>query len=815
MSRETKAAATCYHCGEECPDDSYTINEKLFCCSGCRNVYQLLNENQLDEYYCLNKTPGQTIQRNFEEKFRFLDEPELAGQLIHFRNGQQSRVTLYLPQIHCSSCLWLLENLQRLDEGIIYSNVNFTTKEISVAFDHNKITFRSLAELLAAIGYEPHISLSGAEAQKERNYSSKKAAYQLGITGFCFANIMLISFPEYLGMHAATDPKLAQFFRFTNLLLALPVIIWGARDFFTNAWYSFRQGYVNIDAPIALAIAVTFGRSLYEILSQTGGGYLDSMSGIVFFMLLGRTLQNRAYSTLQFNRDYKAYFPVAVTKIKDGEESICSLKDIQKDDVLFIHNGEILPTDALLVRGKARLDYSFVTGESLPEQAAIGDIIYAGARVTGGGIEVSCIKAFSQNSFTRLWNNNAFSKEQKNPKGLVNMISRYFSVIVFAIAATAFIYWFPNHPDKAWNALTAVLIVACPCALLLTSTFTNGYLIDYLSQQGFYIKDAGVIERLSKTDSIVFDKTGTLTSVDTYNLEVVHMNLSAREQDIVFPAIAQSIHPLSKAISRYFGIKPATRYSDFKEYPGKGIEMVYEGTVYRIGSRVFATGEDSILSKGQSEVYITVDGVLKGRFLLKSDIKKEARELVSELEGFHISLLSGDHEGMKEEMKELLGSDSTLHFRQSPQDKLDYITQLQHQGKQVMMIGDGLNDAGALQQSDVGVAVVKNSFSFSPASDVIMTSTRLPYITRYIKVAQMATRIIFIGFIYSIIFNLIGIYFATTARLSPMIAAILMPSSSLGIILIAYAGIRTGCRRILGTGGAEKEKNSPPAFAVN
>jgi Cu+-exporting ATPase len=363
----TATSITCYHCGEKCDSHKHDIADKSFCCTGCRSVFLLLNSHELDNYYCLNEQPGAKVAQVQPEKFRFLDDEVIIRKLLSFSNEEQSQVTFYLPQIHCSSCLWLLEHLDKINSGIISSRVNFANKEVTVSYQNEALSLRQLAELLTNIGYEPHVSMQHNDEKKQPNsYSSRNAAYKLGITGFCFANIMLISFPEYLGMNATDLIQLTTFFRYVNLLLALPVVIYGASEFFKNALFSFRQKYINIDAPIALAISVTFIRSVYEILSGTGSGYLDSMSGIVFFMLLGRTLQNRSYSTLSFNRDYKSYFPIAITVIKEHKECITYLQEIKEHDVLRLHHQEVVPTDCMLSKGKADIDYSFITGESIP-----------------------------------------------------------------------------------------------------------------------------------------------------------------------------------------------------------------------------------------------------------------------------------------------------------------------------------------------------------------------------------------------------------------------------------------------------------------
>jgi P-type Cu+ transporter len=784
-------AAVCYHCGEKCGNHKLDINEKSFCCAGCRSVFLLLHQNDLTDYYCLNEVPGVRVSDSQPEKFSFLDDAGIAGKLLSFSDARQSQVTFHLPQMHCSSCLWLLEHLGRLNAFIINSRVNFAAKEVYISFDHKGITLRQLAELLANIGYEPYITLAenGPAGPKPGTLPFRKNAYILGITGFCFANIMLISFPEYLGMNAIEDHKLIQFFRAINLLLSLPVLLYGAREFFANSIYSFKQRYVNIDTPIALAILVTFIRSVYEIVSGTGAGYLDSMSGIVFFMLLGRTLQNRSYSTLSFNRDFRSYFPIAVTSKREDGESIIPLQDIKEHDVLKLHHLEVVPTDCILSKGKAIIDYSFVTGENIPEHILPGALIYAGGKVTGSAIEVVAIKDFKQNSFTRLWNNDAFKKTESDRDAMVTIISKYFSAAVLLIALSAFIVWQFINPGNSWNALTAVLIVACPCALLLNATFVNGYLLEFFAGKGFFLKNAGVIEQLAHIDHIAFDKTGTITEASASSVNIRQMNMNDNELRLFLSVIGQSMHPLSRAIAGLYNRIYQPVFASVKEEPGKGIEAWIEDHYFKIGSRKFVSG--AIGSDPEmSEVYVSVDSEIKAIYRFRNCIKHGVAELISKLNSYSLSVISGDNESSSTQMKKLFPEKTVLRYRHTPQQKLEYIAGLQREGQKVMMVGDGLNDAGALQQSDAGIAVVQHSFSFSPACDAMLQTDKISSLPDFMSIARRGQRLIIVGFLYSLLFNIAGISFAVTANMSPMVAAILMPSSSLGIMLIAYLGVR-------------------------
>jgi P-type Cu+ transporter len=364
-------------------------------------VYQILNQHGLCDYYSLNEKPG-INQRNIvrKNKFAFLEEEKISRRLISFSDSTQTHVTFYLPQMHCSSCLYLLENLPRLNKEIISAKVHFTRKEVTIVFNHDGLPLREVAELLTAIGYEPYISLN--DLKKHRPGVQKSLIYQLGTAGFCFANIMLLSFPEYLGLESA-ERNLQSVFRALNFLLALPVFLFSALPFYESGWKGLKHRHLNIDAPIALAIIVTFIRSAYEVISGTGGGYFDSMSGIVFFMLVGRVLQDRTYQHLSFERDFTSYFPIAVSVLKGETEIPTALPDIIVGDTLRIHNEELIPADGILTRGQAFIDYSFVTGESLPVRKNMGEIVYAGGKQTGSMIEILVIKEVAQSYLTGLW----------------------------------------------------------------------------------------------------------------------------------------------------------------------------------------------------------------------------------------------------------------------------------------------------------------------------------------------------------------------------------------------------------------------------
>lgn len=779
----TEQKLSCYHCGETATSKHIHIEEKIFCCDGCKMVYEILNEHALCNYYSLNEKPGINQRARVRgDKFAFLEDKEIAAKLVSFTDEQQTHVSFYLPQMHCSSCLYLLENLARLEQGVISSKVNFARKEADIIFSNKETSLRKVADILTAIGYEPYISLQDMSAK--RPAINKSMVYQLGVAGFCFGNIMLMSFPEYLGIDAS-EAGLRGVFRWLNFGLALPVFLYSALPFYESSYKSLKHKFLNIDAPIALAILITFIRSAYEVISGTGGGYFDSMTGIVFFMLAGRIIQDRTYRQLSFERDYRSYFPLAVTVLKEKQEKATLLPNIKPGDELLIHNQELIPADGILTRGKAFIDYSFVTGESMPVLKEVGELVYAGGKQTEGNIELLVVKEVTQSYLTKLWNREEFREKEELPSSFVHLLSRYFTYIVLAIALATGIYWNIYDPTRLWPAVSAIFIIACPCALLLSNSFTNGNILRILGRNRFYLRNAQTIENFADIDHIVFDKTGTLTVPDEEVLEYNGIPISGKQEEWLAAVASQSTHPLSRALAKHIYAPTRLEVTELKEIPGKGLEGWVEGNRIRIGSTEFVTGKPG-RTKG-TIIHFSINEDLEGYFEVRNYYRNDLDTLLKAMKKEHrISVLSGDNDQEKDQLRKLLGADSTILFNQKPEDKLDYIRTLQEQGHKVMMIGDGLNDAGALKQSDMGIAVSGQVNNFTPSSDAIIAASELGRLPRFIRLCKANKSIVMASFVMSIAYNIIGLLFAVQGNLSPLVAAILMPSSSLSIVLLTF-----------------------------
>lgn len=773
----------CFHCGEDCADASIYFNEKNFCCEGCKLVFELLDEKNLCTYYSLNSAPG-IHQKNIipAERFLYLDEPSVARKLIHFSDENESRIIFYIPKMHCSSCIWLLENFQKINSGINSSTVNFLKKEVLISFKNDSIHLSSIVSLLANIGYEPLISLNDLEKKKEKK-TNKSEIIKIGIAGFCFGNIMMLSFPEYFSLGNFYDQKnLKQFFGMTNLVLSLPVFFYSASDFFISAWKGIRQKFLNIDLPIAFAIIVTFLRSIYEISSGTGAGYLDSMTGIIFFMLIGRYFQNITYDNLSFDRDYKSYFPISVSVLINNKEKSIPVSNLKKGDRIFVRNNEIIPADSILESESTHIDYSFVTGESRPIKKLRGELVYAGGRQLQGAVELETVKEVSQSYLTGLWNKG--SDSSKESQSFIHVTSKYFTIALFTIAVISFLYWTAaSDINRGLNALTAVLIVACPCALLLSATFTNGNLLRVFGKNKFYVKNALVAEKLTTINAIVFDKTGTITHGSS--VKFIGKNLTDEQKSIVSTLTLNSLHPLSRKIAEHFSNIENCKIDNFKEIQGHGIQGTVEGKYAILGSEYYVTGCRNIVSVTTSNVFFSLDGLVLGYFSIDVSYREGIIDLIRDLDKtYEIHLISGDNDSEKEFLKKIIHNEKQLHFDQSPEEKLGYIKLLQEQGKKVIMLGDGLNDAGALLQSDIGISVSDDVNNFSPSCDAILQGESFYKLKMFLDFSKSGKNVIMASFIMSILYNIVGISFSVQGNLSPVIAAILMPVSSISIVLL-------------------------------
>jgi len=783
-----KEISSCFHCGEECKEEVLYFDGKEFCCTGCKLVYEVLNENDLCNYYDIAENPGlsQKAVSSRDNRFDYLDDKDIIQKMVDFQNGEETHITFSIPLIHCASCIWLLENLHKLNPGIISGRVDFLKKKVQVKYHVGKISLKELVKLLSRIGYEPAINLADVDKKRVQT-TDKKLIYKLAVAGFCFGNMMLFSLPEYFSEAELLGEGFKKTFNYLNVMLALPVFFYAATDYYRSAWLSIRNAAVNMDVPIAIGIVTLFSYSLYDIFILGNEGYMDTLGGLLFFLLIGKYYQQKTYDTLSFDRDYKSYFPVAVTKVVRDEEEVIPLTKLHVGDIIKVRNQELIPADSILLEGEAFIDYSFVTGEEVPVSKKKGELIYAGGRQKGKALLLAVQKSPSQGYLTDLWNNDSFEKEKSNSlESLANLISGKFTFTVLFIAFAALVFWvLSGNVSLGVLAFTSVLIITCPCALAMSTPFTLGNTLRVFGQGKFYLKNSHVIEKIAKIDTVVFDKTGTLTATDQASVQYFGEPLSIESKALIKAMVNHSTHALSNRINSWLNdVKAVNLVSEVEEITGKGLSTIYKTQEIKLGSAEFVRANIKGLPQGGNLVFFALEDTVLGYFFIQSGLRKGIEKVVSSiLEKKAVHFLSGDQDHERENLKTVFGDQIQMNFNQGPSDKLLYIRNLNKGGAHTLMIGDGLNDAGALQESQVGIAITDKVTNFSPASDAIMDAGMIEKLPIFMDFTRTSRNIIKTSFGLSFSYNIVGIFFAVQGLVSPVFCAILMPISSISVVV--------------------------------
>lgn len=769
----------CFHCGDQIKSSPIINDSHSFCCSGCSTIYTLLKTHDLNSFYTLESGAGTKPKTAYTGQFDFLEIDSLRNKFIEFEDENSFRTTLFLPQIHCSSCIYLLEQIKRIEPGVVSCQVNFIKREASFVANKALLSLKDLAILLNKIGYAPNFG----ERKNQTKQHDKLYLYKLGVAGFAFGSIMLWSFPEYLGI-STDNPEFRSFTAYLSLLISIPVLLYSASEYLISAFKSIRYKKLNLDVPISIGIIALYFKSAWTILIGAGPGYMDSFAGFIFFLLIGKWFQSKTYRSLSFERDYTSYFPVAVTRVSSGREEIIPIENIAIGDQFTVRNEEIIACDSVLLSKDAKIDYSFVTGESEPVSKRAGDHIFAGGKLIGPTVKLEAVKLSNRSHLTQLWNEHSSESSEASGFLVQTRLSYYFLIGLLIISAVSGIAWFFIDYHKISDVIVAILIVACPCALALSAPFTFGNIMRLLGRKGLYLKNTHVIEQLNSVTDIVFDKTGTLTTGKPEDISYQGQALEGLDLNVLISLVNSSTHPISRATSEYLKnkqVKPHATLINFEEIKGKGIQASHANNVYRFGSATFCDIKEE---SHPGSTYFTKNNDLVGYFHFEHAFRPGIAEMIRSLSRYKLHILSGDNKKDEQRLKELFPSTTRLNFNQTPQEKAGYIKNLEQNGAHVLMIGDGLNDSGALAASTCGIAVSEDLFRFTPASKAILLAEKLDSLPTLLAAANYSKIVLAICLTFSLGYNVIGLSYAISGQLTPLVAAILMPISSITVVLI-------------------------------
>ncbi len=785
--------------------DALVSPDGPFCCRGCESIFAILTAHDLRAFYTGDAAPGLSQQGAGDRppgRFAVLDDADVASRLIDFDNGRLARVTLSIPAIHCASCVWLLEQLWRFDPGVTRAEVDLMRRSVCVEFRPDTTSLRRIAEQVSALGYEP--ALTPGEGRTGVPSAARRLYLQLGVAGFAFGNIMLFSIPRYAN-GAPLEGGFQRLFDVLNVLFALPVLLFSASDYFRTAWHAVRTRTMALEVPVALGLAVLFGRSIVDMGTGRGEGFMDSFAGLVFFLLIGRLFQQKVFDRVAFDRTFRSFLPLSVQVEHESGLSVRPIDQLRPGDRIVVRPQEVVPADAILLDERAEVDYTFITGEQTPVPSRFGGTVRAGGRVLDRAIRLRVLREPSHSQLARFWSNQVFAK----PKTywLVDVAARFgqwFTVGAVSLAAAGFLAWWPDV-SASMSVATAVLIIACPCALTLAAPITLGTAMGLLGTRGLYLKHAAVALDLSRVDTVVFDKTGTLTA-SAGRPAIEHDGLSRRVLMMVRRLAAESVHPASRAIAAGIaaGPQPDTTASDtgapraqsVREVLGQGLCGTVAGQFVAIGTASFIEAETGGRIAGPDDVVYVAAGEERGWIRVAAAARPGIEDTAQALSiGHEICLLSGDHGGERDRWAPTFGR--RMRFRQSPDDKLAFIRDAKSAGRRVLMVGDGLNDAGALAAADVGIAVSDETACMAPACDAVISGDRLAALPAFLAYARRARHVIVACLVVSMVYNAVGLALALAGALTPLVAAIFMPVSSLTIIGMGSGLMRWSARRML------------------
>ncbi len=774
MSNKVESLTECSHCHQPFKGKTYSDNlGHEFCCFGCKVVFELVE----------GESESLLIPDLDSATYAYLDSPDIKAKLLIFQNGNTEKINIHLPQIHCSSCIFLLENLFEVHQGVLQVTVHFSRKRAEILYDAEKIPLSQLAALLKHIGYPPNFEEQRDENEKANKKSQSKLLFQLGVAGFFFGNTMLLALPEYLQSTILYDRGLLYFFRYLMLAFSFPVLIYSAREYFTNSIASLKAGVLSIDLPISIGIIALFAQSSYEVLSGIGPGYFDSLCGLVFFLLVGKWYQQKTYENFSFDKDYKSFLPLAATLLINKDESIIAIENLKKGDFIIVRKGELIPCDGFLISDESLIDYSYITGESQAVSKEKKEQIYAGGKIESSSAIIEVSSRSTQSYLSSLWSKDIFKKEKKKSKTFTDKISQYFTPAIFVLAITGAVAWYFIDPQKSISVFISVLIVACPCALALAEPFTSGSFMRWFGRFGFYLKDAQVLQKLSQINDVIFDKTGTLTEQSTVKLKWTGKAIEDEDLNKIYHAAQQTQHPLARSLQSYIQDQnqKEIKIHAFQESPGQGIYFEVGDDQFKLGKASFM-GEEKVFNG--TAVFVSKNDYVLGYFSFYHQMRKELPEVIADLETkFKLNVLSGDTDQERAQLESIFGKNTALHFEQEPADKLEFIENHQKSGDSCLMIGDGLNDAGALKQSDVGISLCEENVNYFPACDALLKAESFKNLPSFLNLSLKSKKIVHRAFALSLAYNILGLTFALGGFLSPLVSALLMPISSISVIL--------------------------------
>ncbi len=819
----------CAHCGLAVPATLVRDGEeRQFCCAGCRQVYTLVHEWGFDQYYRLVNQqraalgPARVTGRTFAD----FDDERVQAEGTEAA-GDSRRTRLYLEGVHCAACVWLVEKLPAVLRGVDEVRLNIGTGVAEITWRPAHTRLSAIGRALDRLGYTPHIH-GASRAQEARRAEDRASLARLGVAAACAMNLMFLHGALYAGDYSGMAANFERFFRGLSLVVAVPVLVYSARPFFQTALAGLKARVVHIDLPIAIALAVTFAASAWNAVRGSGPLWFDSLAMLVAALLGARQLQRSAQRAALERADSlrgAAFLEFARRIDGDGPDAPVvevPLAGLAPGDRVEIRSGEIVPVDGVILSGRSSIDNAVLTGEAAPVSVRAGDAVSAGATNLGARLVVRVDAAGEK---TRIGALLALVQEALSRKPALlqttDLLARRFVQVLLALAAVTGAAWWHQGPAVALERVVALLVVACPCALGLSIPLALSVALMRAARAGIFVKNPDALERLRRVDTVLLDKTGTLTegraTVTRWVGEDAALQFARALE-------AESAHAVARAFGRVLlreecpsggnpvrsvedppegisGLRLVRTVERVTEVPGQGIAGRLDGYDVRVGNRahveaagasipsVVSVAAEGMIADGLSPVFVAVDGRVRGVAGIGDRLRPDAAATVAAIRarGVRVRILSGDHPEIVARVAAEVGlprADALGGL--TPEEKRDIVAGLVENrtgAGAVVMVGDGVNDAAALALADVGIAVHGGAGASIVAADIVFTREGVAPLVDILDGARRLRGVIRRNIGFSLVYNAAASTLALAGFVGPLLAAVLMPCSSLTVVL--------------------------------
>ena len=795
-------SSNCFHCGLPVLDGAafpivYQQVEQTTCCVGCQAVAQSIIDAGLDYYYAQRTVDAEKAalpDADILAQLRLYDLPDVQHSFV-YAQGASKQATLLLDGITCAACVWLIEQSLLRMAGVTSVSINYSNHRLQVSWQEDQVALSEILLGIQKIGYQAQ-PFNQEQQQVLQNKERKQALVRLWIAGLSMMQVMMYAVPTYLyGGTDEIEPVFLWLLHWASMVLTLPVVVYSAIPFYQGAMRDWRNRRVGMDTPISLAIVLAFGASMYALLSKTAEGiYFDSISMFVFLLLGGRYLEHiarrkAADATERLSKLIPAFCHVLPHyPAQDCQEGLVA--HLKQGDVVLVRAGEVFPVDGCVLSGSSEVNQALLTGESIPVLKEVGQSVQAGTLNVSSPV---CVRATGVGQYTRLSSivrllDGAMAQKPK----MAQMADRYASVFVALLlvlaALTMAYWWWTSGFEPALWVVVSLLVITCPCALSLATPTALAAATGFLANRGLLISRGHSLETLAHVTDVVFDKTGTLTTGQFAVTQVQLLGDYSAEQALMYAAALEqfSEHPLAQAlVASHTGVH-GIGLVNVQNTPGHGLQADIGGLQWAIGRPVWVAElfELGILPNLQaasgSWIALGNQQGLVAYFCLEDTLKPDINILVRKLQNMHLNVhvLSGDGAGAVNSVAQTL---NIAHHQAeaTPESKLDYVKNLQQQGKTVLMVGDGINDAPVLVQADVSIAVEGGADVAQAGSDLVMVQSNMGLVALALQQGKKTRRIIQENLLWAAVYNAVAVPIAMMGFANPWIAALGMAMSSL------------------------------------